>query len=115
MRPTHRSRSHVLHPHFAHPVPAYGNAPAPVPPAVSGAAYLIGAAFAGAVQGVIYSYFLDVPLTRGAKVGAAMNPALATVALGLAASASGVAAGTATRSLVFSTPAAQATSDMKRM
>ena len=91
LRPTHRSRSHVLHPHFAHPVPAYGNAPAPVPPAVSGAAYLIGAAFAGAVQGVIYSYFLDVPLTRGAKVGAAMNAALATVGLGLAAIASGVA------------------------
>ncbi len=94
MRASHRlSRTHVAHPRFAHPVavPSYGAETTNGAAFVAGAAgALISAAIGGAVQGVAYAYFLDAPIGRGAKVGAAMTVALAAIGIGLASIAGSV-------------------------
>ncbi len=95
MRASHRSsRTHAAHPYFSHPVavPSYGAETSSNGAAFIGsaAAALVSAAIGGAVQGVAYAYFLDAPIERGAKVGAAMTVALAAIGIGLAGIAGSV-------------------------
>lgn len=94
MRATFRPHhTHLAHPYFDHPVAvsSYG-AETPNGAAFIGsaAAALVSAAIGGAVQGVAYAYFLDAPIERGAKVGAAMTVALAAIGIGLAGIAGSV-------------------------
>lgn len=90
---SHSTRSHVAHPRFSHPiaVSAYGAAPEETPTVLVAGAALAGAAISGAVQGVIFAYFLDVPVARGAKVGAAINLTLGAIGVGLKGIASSLA------------------------